>query len=316
MVGFSVLGMLVTAVQASDLASFSPVFQFGTKGDGPGQFGYVEDLAWTADGRLVVTDAAHAWVQIFDPRSGKFLARFGGKTSTAGGLVKPEGLAVAPNGDVYVADYDTGQIKRYGRDYTWKATYSSFGSGPGQNMRSEFMSIHEGKLYMADAGNHRVDVFALDGKFLFSFGSRGDGPGQLNNPEAAKVNSYGEVFVTDLKNHRIQVFDAKGVFLRTWGKQGAEPGSFFAPAGLAFDAHDNVYVTEIGNNRVQVFTPEGQHLATFGEAGQGPGQLQNVHGIIVAHATGLVYVADSGNQRIQVFAPVDTAALASARAPR
>jgi DNA-binding beta-propeller fold protein YncE len=293
---------------AGDIA-FTAKFAFGGPGDGPGQFRYPEDFALLPDGRLLVTDASHAFVQAFDQETGQYLARFAGKSDTESGLVKPEGIAAAPNGDIYVADYDTGFIKRYDASFQWKQTFSEYGAGPGQTIRSEFMSIHDGRLYMAEAGNHRVSVFELTGKFLFAFGSQGNQPGQFNNPEAAKVNSAGEVFVADLKNDRVQVFDTGGKFLRGWGETGTAHGQFRAPAGIAFDAFDNVYVSEIGNSRVQVFRGNGEFVAAFGEPGDGPGQLRNVHGIAVNPKTGMVFVADSDNHRVQVFAPADPAAL-------
>ncbi len=289
--------------------SFTPKFSFGKSGDGPGEFRYPEDFAFSPDGKLYVTDASHAFIQAFEPDTGKFLARFGGKTDSEAGLVKPEGIAIAPNGDIFVADYDTGFVKRYDAKLEWKQSFSEYGSGPGQNIRAEFMSIHAGRLYMAEAGNHRVNVFDLAGSFLFSFGSQGKEEGKLNNPECAKVNSAGEVYVADLKNDRVQVFDKDGKFLRAFGQTGSGKGEFKAPAGIAFDAHDNVYVSEIGNNRVQVFRPNGSFLAAFGETGEGAGQLRNVHGIAIDSKSGFVYVADTDNHRVQVFAPGDPAGL-------
>lgn len=276
---------------------------FGSRGSEPGEFLHVEDFAWTMDGKLLVTDAGHAFIQVFDPADGTYLARFGGKSIGEGGLAKPEGIAVAPNGDVYVADYDTGFINRYDADFKLIDFFSEYGSKPGQNIRSEFMSIYDGKLYMADAGNHQVDVFDLSGKFLFDFGGQGTADGLLDNPEAAKVNSIGEVFVSDLGNDRVQVFDAQGRFLRSFGKSGSGEGEFLVPAGIAFDAKDNVYVGELGNDRVQVFTREGQFLASFGRKGSEPGEMGNVHGIIVEQETGRIFIADTKNNRVQIFRP-------------
>jgi DNA-binding beta-propeller fold protein YncE len=309
LLGLVMMAHVLTLSANAGEVSFSSRFSFGSLGDGPGQFRYPEDFAFSPDGRLFVTDASHAFVQVFEPETGKFLTRFGGKSDTNGGLIKPEGIAIAPGGDIYVADYDTGFVKRYGADLEWKQTFSEYGTGPGQNIRSEFMSIQEGRLYMAEAGNHRVNVFDLSGGFLFAFGGPGREEGKFNTPEAAKVNSVGEVFVTDLKNDRVQVFDKDGKFLRGWGQTGTGHGQLRAPAGLAFDAHDNVYVSEIGNDRVQVFRPSGTFLGTFGNKGEGEGQLRNVHGVAVDPRSGMIFVADTDNHRIQVFAPNDPAAL-------
>jgi DNA-binding beta-propeller fold protein YncE len=296
----SALAFQPHGVQCAELA-FEHVMTIGSEGTEPGQFKYVEDIAFTKDGHLVVSDAAHAWVQVFDKRSGKFLARFGGKGDDDHSLEKPEGIAVDPEGNIFVADYNTGYIKKYAPSYQWILTFSEYGSNKGQNMKSEFMDIRDGRLYLPDAGNHRVNVFDLSGRSLFDFGGLGSEPGKFNTPEAAKFGRDGRLYVADLKNDRVQIFDADGNFLQTWGKSGSGPGEFKSPAGLGIDGVGNAYVTEIGNDRVQVFDKNGGFLAMWGRKGSGKGEFSNLHGIAIDNETGLIYVADTGNNRVQVF---------------
>lgn len=283
---------------------FEHVMNIGSEGLGPGQFKYIEDFAFDSEGRLLVTDAAHAWVQAFDPATGAYITRFGGKGYADHHLDKPEGIAVDDEGNIFVADYNTGFVKKYDRSYAWRMTFSEYGSELGQNMKSEFMDIRDGRLYLPDVGNNRVNVFDLSGEPLFHFGGEGTAPGQLDSPEAAKFNSEGKLFVTDLMNDRIQIFDADGKPLAVIGGSGTGPGEFSAPAGIAFDRHDRIYVTEIGNNRVQVLDSTGRFLTMWGRQGSGDGEFGNLHGIIVDRDTGRVYVADTANNRIQVFRPV------------
>src|SRR5262245_65953571 len=65
------------AAQSADQAQmatmrFDLAMSIGAEGDAEGQFKYVEDFAFDANGRLYATDAAHAWVQVFDKASGRF----------------------------------------------------------------------------------------------------------------------------------------------------------------------------------------------------------------------------------------------------
>lgn len=301
------LSLLAGTAAAADLR-FEHVMNIGSEGVGEGQFKYVEDMVFSKDGRLLVTDASHAFVQVFDKDTGKFIARFGGKGDEDHQLDKPEGIAVDPDGNVFVADYASGFVKKYDPKFKWLLTFSEYGSGPGQNMKSEFMDIRDGKLYLPDVGNHRINVFDLAGKPLFDFGGPGTAPGRFNTPEAAKFSSEGKLYVTDLRNDRVQIFAADGKFLASFGKTGSGPGELKSPAGLAFDQDDNVYVTEIGNNRVQVFDKGGQFVAMWGSKGSGKGEFGNLHGIAVHKPTGTVYVADTANNRIQVFRPVKATA--------
>lgn len=299
------LAALAITVAASSATAaglkFEHVMNIGSEGLAPGQFKYVEDMAFSKGGHLLVTDASHAFVQMFDKRTGQFLARFGGRGDDDGNLEKPEGIAVAADGSVFIADYATGFVKKYGPDFKWLMTFSEYGSAPGQTMKSEFMDIRGDRLFLPDAGNHRINVFDLAGRALLQFGGPGAVQGQFNTPEAAKFDSAGRLFVSDLRNDRIQMFDADGHWLATIGRPGTGPGELKSPAGLAFDRDDNLYVTEIGNNRIQVFDKAGKFLAMFGAKGTADGEFANLHGIIVDKTTGLVYVADTGNSRIQVF---------------
>jgi DNA-binding beta-propeller fold protein YncE len=309
LLGVSLILACIAPTGAADL-KFEHVVDIGSDGVGPGQFKYVEDLAFSKDGKLLATDASHAWVQVFE-KSGTYLGRFGGKGDEEHNLEKPEGIAVDRDGNIFVADYITGFIKKYDPAHKWLLTFSEYGSGKGQNMKSEFMDIRDDRLYLPETGNHRVDVFDLSGKFLFDFGGFGTAPGKLDTPEAAKFNSKGELYVSDLKNDRIQIFDKDGKFLTGFGRPGSAPGEFKSPAGIAFDKDDNVYITEIGNNRVQVFDKAGKFITAWGKKGSRAGEFGNLHGIIVDKSNGYVYVADTANSRIQVFRPVKSVTNAS-----
>jgi DNA-binding beta-propeller fold protein YncE len=282
---------------------FDHVMNIGSMGSGNAQFKYVEDFAFDKKGNLLATDAANSNIQVFNKTTGDYISQFGGKGDEDDNFIKPEGIAVSPEGFIFVADYTTGYIKKFDENYQWLTTFSNYGEAPGENIKSEFMDIYEGLLYMAEAGNHRVDVFDMEGNFKFLFGGKGSEPGQMNNPEAAKVNSEGAVYVADLKNDRMQVFSKDGKFLKTWGKTGTAAGEFKAPSGVAIDKDDNVYVCEIGNDRVQVFDKDGNFITMWGKKGSGNGEFGNLHGIIVDDSTGWVYVADTENCRIQVFKP-------------
>ena len=59
---------LFTNVYAQEL-KFEPALTFGAEGTGPGQFKYVEDFAFDKKGNILVTDAAHAFVQVFDKKN-------------------------------------------------------------------------------------------------------------------------------------------------------------------------------------------------------------------------------------------------------
>ena len=229
-------------------------------------------------------------------------ARFGGKGEKDEHLDKPEGIAVDPDGNIFIADYNTGFVKKYDKCYKWLLTFSEYGSEKGQNIKSEFMDIRDGKLYMPEAGNHRVNVFDLNGKFLFDFGGLGTEPAN-QHPGKRQVQQRGQALRRRPEERpRPDVRQGRQV-PQALGQDRFGHGEFKAPAGIAIDTQDRVYVTEIGNDRVQVFDKDGQFLTSLGNKGSGNGEFGNLHGIAVDKATGWIYVADTANNRIQVFKP-------------
>src|SRR4051812_19126716 len=70
-------GLVLAAAASCGAAElkFEHVMNIGSTGTGEGQFKYVEDFAFTKDGHLLATDALHAWVQVFDKTTGKFVSR-------------------------------------------------------------------------------------------------------------------------------------------------------------------------------------------------------------------------------------------------
>jgi len=114
-----------------------------------------------------------------------------GKEGVAGtgpdGFDRPTGVAVAPNGDVFVSD----------------------GHDPNKH------------------GAGRVVKFSKDGHFIKDWGRKGSAPGDFDEPHDIFVGgSRGWVYIADRKNNRIQVFDQNGAFIAAW-KQFGQPSSVF-----------------------------------------------------------------------------------------
>jgi len=100
---------------------------------------------------------------------------------------RPTGIAVAPNGDVFVTD------------------------GHLPNMHN----------------NGRVLKFSKDGRFIKSWGKRGSAPGDFDEPHDIFLGgTQNLIYVADRRNQRIQVFDQDGKFIAAW-KQFGEPSSVF-----------------------------------------------------------------------------------------
>ena len=100
---------------------------------------------------------------------------------------RPTGIAVAPNGDVFVTD----------------------GHYPNKHMSA------------------RIVKFSKDGRFIRTWGREGAGPGEFSDPHDIFIGgSQNRVYVADRRNNRIQVFDQDGTFIAAWPQFG-QPSSVF-----------------------------------------------------------------------------------------
>jgi DNA-binding beta-propeller fold protein YncE len=133
------------------------------------------------DGNLWATDVGGHVVLKLD-RDGNVLLTLGtrgeaGEWNEAAGsrrLNQPNDVAIAPNGDVFVAQ----------------------GHTPGPT------------------GDARVLKFDRNGRFITSWGGKGTGPGQFAVAHGIAIDARGLLWVMDRENQRIQVFDTDGRFIR------------------------------------------------------------------------------------------------------
>lgn len=218
-------------------------------------------------------------------------------------LGKPVGMAVGPNGDLFVADTHYNRVMVYSPTGEHLRQWGSYGTGPGQFIYPTHVAFDgSGNIYVSEYGdNDRIQVF--DPKSLAvirTIGSFGQDDGQFMRPDAMVIDGD-TVYVTDCSNHRIVVFKTDGSFVRNIGSVGSELGQFRFPRGLAKDSDGHLVVTEFGNNRVQLIDKTtGRGIGAWGLAGREPGQLAYPWWAAVGKRDE-VAVVDSGNNRIQVF---------------
>jgi len=161
-------------------------FEFDEKGAfvrafGDGMFTRSHGLKIDRDGNLWATDVGGHIVVKLNP-AGQVLLTLGtkgevGEWNEAAGsrkLNQPNDIAIAANGDVFVAQ----------------------GHTPGAR------------------GDARVLKFDKDGRFITSWGGKGKEPGQFDVAHGIAIDPTGLLWVMDRENQRIEVFDANGTFVR------------------------------------------------------------------------------------------------------
>ena len=225
----------------------------------------------------------------------------------------PTGMAVDPQGNLWVTDSGNGRFVIFSPDGVALETWGTPGSGDGEfNFTcgvTRFGGVAFdalGNIYVAE-GNKRIQKFAPDRTFLTSWSNAGSAGNQMLDagrrdqdvadepfvcPVALAVDDQGHVFVSDQFANTIDVFSPDGRSLV------AIPVEFMLPEAVALDSGGDIWVADT-SSRILQFAAAGRLLSKWDTVGEGAGELNTPMGIAVDDH-GRVFVTDWGAQ-VQVF---------------
>lgn len=182
----------------------------GRAGVGPGEFGFVTDVAEDSAGNLYVAEYGdNDRIQKFSA-DGKYLLQWGGPGEAAGEFRRPQSLAISPQNEIWVADACNHRIQAFDAEGRLVRIWGEEGSGAGQLYYPYGIELAVGddamvdEVYVCEYGNHRVQKFTPDGKSLAIWGGEGRKPGELHNPWALALDGRRRLHVVDSSNHRVQ----------------------------------------------------------------------------------------------------------------
>ena len=237
------------------------------------------------------------------------------KQAPVGTFSEPWGVAVGPDGSVYVTDTWNHRVQKFTEDGRPLKTWGQYGQPlPELPESSSYfwgprgIAVNsQGYVFVADTGNKRIVIFDSNGTYITEFGSGGFDAGQFDEPVGVAIASDGTVYVTDTWNQRIQSFipDQNGTFysplqqwdVNAWFGSGGNIQTLDNKPFITTGANNHVFITDPEGYRVIEFTANGEFVRTWGDFGIGDTEIGLASGITVDQL-GFVWVTDAGNNRI------------------
>lgn len=249
-------------------------------------------------------------------------------------------IAVAPNGNIYVADEVSNGIALFGPELNLIKAVSQGPEAP--NLPRQISLGQDGRLYVADSLGGRILVYSSELELEETITDN------ILMPFGVTVSETGTVYVADNGDSMLKAFEA-GSLAKKVGGLGSAQLQFYNPKIVRAGQNGRVYVVEEGNSRIQVLsqslefvkkldairrtlntslTPFYPAVAPNGDiafsdpinskvfvldssynlkevlGGRGfeNGKFNTPKGIAFGQ-DGRLYVSDSGNRRVQVFSP-------------
>jgi sugar lactone lactonase YvrE len=190
---------------------------------------------WITDGRGA--DGNGQMVYKLTPDGSKVLMTLGTRGVSGDGpntFNGPTDVAVAENGDIFVADgHVNNRIVKFSKDGKFLTEWGKKGTAPGEfNLPHSIFFDSRGRLLVADRSNKRIQLFDQNGKFLEQWPQFGEASGIYIAPDDT-------LYVTDWQ-------DKKSVFVGS-AKDGSIKYTIQGLAlaeGLTVDKAGNIYLAE------------------------------------------------------------------------
>jgi DNA-binding beta-propeller fold protein YncE/tetratricopeptide (TPR) repeat protein len=268
-----------------------------------------DDMVVDAYGFLYMLEGREGKVAEVSPK-GQVLGRFGSYGRDAGQMKKAQGIGLASDGTLVIADTGNDRLQRAKLTNKLKtaplpldARTKVSVAGPSRSwpVKATMLAPLGDEVYAYAPDDGPFVVLDANGKETARFGKRGKGDDETRSAGGIAVSAKLGFYASDRGGDRLQRFED-----RTWKANVGEKQGFFDsrkkdgrvrdPRGVAINDAGTVYVADAGNRRIDAFGPNGVFLFAIGPT-LGSYELQEP----VAPAwdpEGFLYFADKGLKKV------------------
>ncbi len=225
-------------------STLDPILQFDPSGKlirsfGAGKFVFPHGIEFDKDGNVWIVDAG-----VVDGVKGNQIIKYapdgrillelgkpGVRGTGPGEFNEPSDLAIAPNGDLYVADghintQSNRRIVHLTKDGTFIEAWGTAGTGPGQFDNPHSLAIDsKGRIFVGDRTNNRIQILSPRGEFIAEWR-------QFGRPSGVRILND-VLYVADSESRNVP------------GQYGYNPGF-----------HRGIYIGSVNDGVVTEFIPD------------------------------------------------------------
>ncbi|RYU90744.1 T9SS type A sorting domain-containing protein [Mucilaginibacter terrigena] len=238
-------------------------------------------------------------------------------TGTAARFSSPDGIAIDPSDNLYVADYSNNRIRKI----TPAGVVSNFATGI---TGPAGITYSAGNLYIAEQGGNSIVKIVVSTVTVTTFagstmGTAGftDATGtaaRFNQPGDVIADASGNLTVTDYGNNAIRSITSAGVVTTIAGSTAGTAGTtnatgtaarFSGPYGITKDGEGNFYIVDATNNQIRKMTSS--NVVTLMAGSTTAGSTDGITTAarfsspsnITSDGSGYLYISDVVNSKIR-----------------
>jgi sugar lactone lactonase YvrE len=216
---------------------------------------------------LFVANYYDSSLKFFNAGTGAFV----GSNTLPGDLARPIGVALGPDGNIYVADTGSSAVDEYNGftgafigQFIPAQNCGSICPASALNQPTGLVFGPDGNLYVANdgnGGNGYVNIYnGTTGAFMSQFVSPSAG---LSYPGGLTFDSSGNLYIAS-NDGTIEEYNSSGTNIGPFVPAGNPPSPMAIPESMAWGPDGNLYVVDEGSGGyIDVFTAAGGYLGNF-----------------------------------------------------